>query len=97
MILTLILPELFILFILAMAIYIAREFYISKNGLLRKLMIAYFIVEVWFYTIIAFYWAYVYLTDLSLKSDVLMLYAVLIPKLIIKLKLYSYFRTSKRG
>lgn len=86
----LVLSEVMTVIIVLIGFIIARDFYISRNGILRKILIWYFIVEVFIYALAFLYWA----NDLALSVGVFRL-IVLTPKFIIKVRLLYYLKFKK--
>lgn len=81
----LILTETMFLIVAAIGLFVVREFVIIKNGVLRKIMIAYFCVEVFTYTISAvFFMGWLPITIETLRI------IVIVPKVIIKIRLLIY-------
>ena len=84
------LSELFLIVIAALSAFIAWEFYISKNGRLRILIIRLFACKVWTYGGAAI--AYM----MELPIDVWTLRVLLnLPMFIVMLQLYRYIRTKE--
>lgn len=76
-----------ILFIIieTVAILLVREFVMSKNGMLRKLMIWYFAIEIWVYIVFFYYFGN------AIEVIGFFLLASL-PKAIIKIIIFFYLR-----
>lgn len=86
----LVLSEVMTVIIVLIGFIIARDFYISRNGILRKILIWYFIVEVFVYSLAFIYWL-----DVLAISVGLFRLIVLVPKFIIKLRLLWYLKTKR--
>lgn len=73
------------------AIFVLREFIISKDGLLRKIMIAYFCVEIFTYggAAIFFLLQHNHIEIISIEAFRIM---VILPKVAVKLWLLYYFK-----
>lgn len=86
--------ELLFSIIILIGVCILWEFIISKNGILRKLMIWYFAVEIYVYLFAAIFF---YCEEINhpLMSTGLFRIVVLIPKALIKLRLLYYLKTKK--
>lgn len=90
----LLMNELLFLVISTIGVVLAWAFYRSKNGILRKLMIWYFCVDVYVYLSSAIYFwlaetGYPVITLLAFR------FLVLIPKAIMNLRILYYLRTKK--
>jgi len=81
-----ILTETLLVIILIVAAIVAHEFYISKNGILRKLMIWNFAIEVFI-----FICAIAYVAIFEPQYNVFW-NLVLVPKAIIKLRILFYLK-----
>lgn len=89
-----ILSQLFFWGIVVLSAMIAHEFWKSKNGVLRKLIIAYFISKVWAYGIAAVYYL---MQDMGYFSGAQPIWIRLIcnlPMFIVMLRLWKYIRTN---
>lgn len=76
--------EMMLIVVFAFAILVAREFYRSRNGTLRKLMIAYFVIEAFVYGTSALYF-YLYdqhITTIGVDTFRLI---VIAPKFVMKI------------
>lgn len=80
--------------IILIGLFVVREFYVAKNGILRKLMIWYFSIDVYVYVLSALYW-WLAEQGWELMPVYGLRLAVLIPKAIIKLRILYYLRTKK--
>jgi hypothetical protein len=86
--------EVLFLIIMLIGTFVAYEFYKSKDGILRKLMIWYFVIDVYVYASSALYF---WLSDIGFDVISLGMFrlCVLIPKAAIKLRILYYLRTKK--
>ena len=86
---TLIITQLLLSIIMFVAAIVAYEFYISRNGVLRKIMIANFTIEIFIYIST--------MTYVLLYEPVYSMWwnGILLPKAFIKLRLLYYLRTKK--
>lgn len=90
------LSELFLLVIVIMSALVAWEFYKSKNGQLRVLIISLFITKIWVYGGALVYYC---LTDVGYMQHLnpLTLRLVLnFPMAVVMFKLWQYIRTHNR-
>lgn len=71
--------ELLFSIIICVAILVLWQFVRSRNGMLRKIMIAYFIVEIYIFTFSAIYWYDPFIPVNTFRM------LILIPKVIVKL------------
>lgn len=85
---TLILIELILLIIVAASAFVAHEFYKSKDGRLRILVIRLFLCKVWIYGGAAVLFM-VYPPD---KVALIRLIVLNVPMLLVMLQLYQYIR-----
>lgn len=73
---------------------VAWQFYISRNGILRKLMLVYFCVDLYIFAINFIYFGMIGL-GYGVISLMALRFCVLIPKVIIAMRVYYYLRTKK--
>lgn len=77
------------LFVTVIAVFILRQFVISKNGELRKIMIAYFSIEIFIYgSALVYFW----LSENGYKVIPLHFFRIIliVPKALIKIWLLKY-------
>ncbi len=86
----LIISESLFTIIVLIAVLLWREFFISRNGILRKIFLWYFAIEVWVFGWSAVYWYLAEVFGNVLFSVGILRLIVLIPKAIIKLVLLWY-------
>lgn len=73
------------LIVAAIGLFVVREFIMVKNGVLRKIMIAYFCVEVFTYSMSGiFFMGWLPITIETLRI------IVIVPKVIVKIRLLIY-------
>lgn len=80
--------------IILIAAIVLREFIVSKDGVLRKIMIWYFIVEIFVYATSAIYFYLGHLHVYVISASVFRM-IVLLPKVAIKLRLLFFLKTKK--
>lgn len=83
------LSEIMFVTIACIAALVMRQFIISRDGTLRKIMITYFAVEIWIYGSSGLYFWLIANTNFSLSIDVFRLIC-LAPKALVKVWLYVY-------
>src|SRR5260221_8311956 len=76
------------------AFFVFLEFFKSRDGILRKIMIAYFLVEVFVYLSSAVYFLLFYLKLTSLNIDTFAI-VVTVPKVWVKIWLLSWLKKGK--
>lgn len=76
------------------SLFVVRSFYITKNGMLRKLMITYFSVVAFTYGGAATYWLAQRYGWFYINPDVYRI-IITLPKTIVMLMLYGYLRSLK--
>lgn len=86
------LAELFLTVLGIMDCVIMYQFYKAKNGILRKIMIGYFLIAAWVYLGAALYH---FLMHYNLIYVSIMTFSIIavIPKVVVTLVLYKYLRT----
>ena len=87
--------ELLLSLVGGIGVLVLREFIISKDGMLRKIMIAYFSVEVYTYLGMAVYLFLTRYKKIELDIDVVR-YILIVPKVLIKLWLLSWLIQGRR-
>lgn len=87
--------EILFAIIVAVAVLVFWQLKISRNGLLRKILMAYFLIEIYMFSLMAVYWWYADRGDplMSIKELRLL---VLIPKTAIKLVLLAWLIKQNR-
>lgn len=89
------LSELMFITIAMIASLVFRRLYISRNGMLRKIMIAYFLVEVFIYTSSAVYFWMLEKSKPIVTVDVFRL-VILTPKALIMIWLLSWLSKQQK-
>lgn len=89
------LAELFLIVLGIMDCVIMYQFYKAKNGVLRKIMIGYFLIAAWVYLGAALCGALLHYNIIYVSLMTFSVIAV-IPKVIITLILYKYLRTKTK-
>lgn len=87
---TFLIAQLMMLIIIGVAIRLLVEFVRSKNGTLRKIMIAYFSVEIFMYT----GWV-IFLCLAGRHNDLIYTIILSLPKAVIKIRLLKWIQTGK--
>lgn len=88
------LTEILFTIIIVIAGLVLVKFIRSKDGMLRKLMIGYFAIEIFVYFSSALYFWAIEKTDFKMSIDLFRVLAIT-PKAIMMLLLYSYLSKNK--
>jgi hypothetical protein len=90
------LSQAFLLIIVAMSLLVAWEFYKSKDGMLRILIISLFIAKVWVYGGAFVYYQLADFRFVDAPNPLLFRLVLNFPMLIVMVLLYRYIRTHNK-
>lgn len=90
------LSEILFMIITMIALAVFWQLYKSKNGMLRKIMIAYFLIEAFIYTASALYFWAIDQRHTNLPIEVFRL-IILSPKALVMLWLFSWLSTKNNN